>query len=124
MPKTTIVLKDEAAADVTFTLVDDNGSLRKYVSPIGETLLGGAEIQLRLSRKPNVNRIMAKLSLPTVCTDDCGKSTVSFTEVGSIDLSSVLQAPEATRLRFAALFGSLAASNEVAEMFTDGVMPL
>lgn len=123
MPKT-IVLKDKDAADVTFSLVGAVGEIATFRAE-GSTLLGAPEITLRIQRKQNVNRVYAKLSVPTVCNDDpCGKQVVSYTEVGSLDLSSVLMASQDARDNFIALFASLAATDAVAAMFTDGTSPL
>lgn len=123
MPNT-IVLKDKDANNVTFQLVGTSGETAIFRAQ-GATLLGAPEVTLRIQRKQNVNRVYAKLSIPTVCTDDpCGKQAVSYTEVGSLDLSSVLSASEAARDNFVALFASLAANHAVQAMYTDGMSPL
>lgn len=123
MPNT-IVLKDKSAADVIFQLVGTSGETAIFRAQ-GSTLMGAPEVTLRIQRKQNVNRIYAKLSIPTVCTDaSCGKQTISYTEVGSLDLSSVLSASEAARDNFVALFASLAANQAVQAMYTDGMSPL
>lgn len=123
MPNT-IVLKDKSNADVTFNLVGSVGEIATYRAQ-GDTLLGAPEVTLRIQRKQNVNRVFAKLSIPTVCVDDpCGKPVVAYTEVGSLDLSSVLAASEDARDNFVAMFASLAATEAVQAMFTDGISPL
>lgn len=122
MPNT-IVLKDKTAQDVVFNLVGASGDSAIFRAT-GDTLMGAPELALRLQRKQNVNRVYAKLSIPTVCTDaSCGKPVVSYTEVGSLDLSSVLAASEAARDNFIAMFASLAANQAVQAMFTDGISP-
>lgn len=122
MPNT-IVLKDKDAANVTFQLVGTSGETAIFRAQ-GSTLMGAPEVTLRIQRKQNVNRVYAKLSIPTVCTDaSCGKPVVSYTEVGSLDLSSVLAASEAARDNFIAMFASLAANQAVQAMFTDGISP-
>lgn len=117
-----IVLKDNNDSDVVYKLVKTTGDVQTYVARQGETLLGSSELQIRLTRRSNVNRVYAKLSLPVVCVLECGKTTVSYTEVGSLDLSSVLQAPEDVRQNFVAQFASLAGSQNVAAAFVDGLI--
>lgn len=118
----TIVLKDSENNDVTYSLTGFDGKVATYRAS-GAILLGDSQLTFRITRKPTVNRIVAKLSIPSVCTDPCGKQTVQYTEVGSLDLSSVLAADQAARDNFVAQFASLAASAAVADMYTDGIMP-
>lgn len=116
----TLTLKAADGTDIVYNLIESTGSSAQYVHTAGESLLGSSEVAFRLTRKANVNRVYAKLSLPNVCVADCGETTVTFTEVGSIDLSSVLRAPVAVREEFIARFVSLVASAQVNDMFVDG----
>lgn len=120
----TITLKDNNDGDVIYHRILNNSGSMRYVTR-GASLLGNSQLDLRLDRRANVNRIVAKLSIPTLCVDAqaCGKAVVQYTEVGSLDLSSVLMADENARDNFIAQFASLASKDEVAAMFTDGIMP-
>lgn len=120
----TITLKDHTDGDVTYHRIFSDANSMRYVTR-GASLLGNSQLDLRIDRRANVNRVYAKLSLPTVCVDaqSCGKTVVQYTEVGSLDLSSVLMADEDARNNFIAQFASLASKEEVAAMFTDGIMP-
>lgn len=120
----TITLKDSGDNDVVFHRIGyDQDSLR--FTTRGASLVGNAQLDLRLIRKANVNRVTAKLSVPSLCapTDPCSPVKVAYTEVGSLDLSSVLIASEADRDNFVAMFASLAALPAVSDMFTDGILP-
>lgn len=121
---TTIVLRDADSNDVTFTLFSASGDSLRFGHTPNDVLLGQEEVQLRIQRKQGVNRVYAKIILPHVCDAAPGCTpVVDFTEIGSLDLSSVLMADSATRKRFFALFASLASSPDVQAMVEDGILP-
>lgn len=123
MPVTQIVLKDAANADVRFDISRRNGNTAEFVH-LGDSLLDRSRLQLALKENGRTNRILGKLSVPSVDVNPgTGKPEVQYTEVGSFDLSSVLIASPAAANEFIAMFKSLVSSQVVAGMFTDGTQP-
>jgi hypothetical protein len=108
MPLATIVLKNNANVDQTFTLSGVTGNSVSYIMA-GSSLLATRKLDIVIKRGKATNRIVGKLSVPSVGVNpSTGISGVQWTEVGSFDLSSVLSADSAAALDFAAMFGSLA----------------
>lgn len=118
---TTIVLKDAAGADVTYTKVSQIGAKSTFVAT-GTNLQDRAKLELSVIERANTNRIVGKLSIPTVQdnTSSGGDRVVAWTEVGSFDLSSVLKANTAAAEDFIAQFRSLVATNAVKDAYTLG----
>lgn len=118
---TTITLKDKDNADVVFTLGSRNGSIEQYYHN-GSSLLDTARLTLNLKENAAVNRIIAKLSVPTVGTiPSTGVPGVLWTEIGSFDLGAVRAASNDAGLNFIAMFASLASSDKVKSLYTTGV---
>lgn len=126
MSRSKIVLTDDKDIAVDFLLQHIAGDRATYVhNESGGSLLGAETVELRIVRRPKLNRVHAKLSIPVVCTDSpCGTETVQLTEVGSLDVSSVLAAPQQVRERFAALLSSLASSEAMTDAIVDGNFPV
>lgn len=125
---TQIVLKDKLGADqvFTFSTVAPNGDsvFTRNVGP----LLGRAELRLSLNGNAKVNRVKAKLSVPSVCVSapvegSCATSTVEYIMVGSTDISVVKQSSETAREDFNAMLESLAANATIAQVIIDGILP-
>lgn len=119
-----ITLKDAANADVVYTARQLSGNVAKFTAPSG-SLMGKPALELQLNEKANTNRIVGKLSIPTVmdCPDQCKVPTVSYTEVGSFDLAAVKFASAVDAENFYAQFKSLVASDAVRNMFLFGTLP-
>lgn len=124
----TIVLKDALGADQVFTF--------STVSPNGESvftrntgpLLGRAELRISLNGNAKVNRVKAKLSVPSVCTsaptaDGCTTTAVEYIMVGSTDISVVKQSSEESRDDLNAMLKSLAATPVIEQLIVDGILP-
>lgn len=106
MPLATIVLKNAAAVDQTFTLVGVNGDTVTYVKT-GSSLLDTARLTIQIKSGKGANRVYGKLSVPSVGVNpSTGLPEVQWTEVGSNDLSSVLKASATAAADFAAMWGS------------------
>lgn len=122
---TTIVLKDKANADVTFTLTGVAGNSVIFDNRTS-SLLGRKRITLTVNENKNTNRIAVKLSLPSVCVgdgSDCTTESVKYTQVASADITVVRFSSLVDREDLAALFGSLITSAAVEDMVTEGVLP-
>lgn len=119
-----IVLKDASNADITFNLVSgENPSQIVYENPVGP-ILGRKRIVFSMKQNSNVNRVKARIAIPSTSVDPVtGKSTVVWTNVASLDVSSVLFAPVDAATNLMALFGSLSKHASVLAMVTDGVNP-
>lgn len=106
MPLPTIVLKNAAAVDQTFTLASVNGDTVTYVRA-GSSLLDIARLTIQIKSGKGANRVYGKLSVPSVGVNpSTGLPEVQWTEVGSNDLSSVLKASTTAAADFAAMWGS------------------
>lgn len=120
MPLATIVLKNAAAADVTFNLVGVSGNTVTYVKN-GSTLLDTAKLTIQIAPGKGANRIYGKLSVPSVGVNPgTGLSEVQWTEVGSNDLSSVLKASTTAAADFAAMWGSFQSHSAMQTPFKTG----
>lgn len=120
----TIVLKDAANADVSFNLVSGENPAQIIYENQSGPIVGRKRIVLSMKQNANVNRVKARIAIPSVSVDPLsGKSTVAWTNVASLDVSSVLYAPADAATEMMALFESLTASTVVADMVTNGVNP-
>lgn len=118
---TTITLKDKDDVDVVFTLGSRNGNQEVFYSA-GSSLLDTKRLTLNLKENAATNRIIAKLSVPTVGTiPSTGIPGVLWTEIGSFDLSAVRSASNDAANNFVAMFASLAGCNYVKSLYTTGV---
>lgn len=116
-----ITLKDKALVNHVFVPRSAANNTVVYVAP-GSTLLDAKKLELTLKDNGPTNRVIGKLSLPTVgVAPGTGVSGVQWTEVGSFDLSSVKVATSAAAEDFVAMFASLLASDAVKSMFVSGV---
>lgn len=120
----TITLKDSADANVVYILRNRSGNSATFAGP-NDTLLGTPKLVLSLDERPNTNRIVGKLSIPTVAdaTSEFRTAEIIYTEVGSFDLSAVKAASATDAAEFYAQFKSLIASDAVREMFLSGTHP-
>lgn len=121
----TIVLKDKANADVTFTLTGVAGSSVIFDNRTS-SLLGRKRLTLTVNENKNTNRIAVKLSIPSVCegeTSGCTAESIKYTQVASADITVVRFSSLADREDLAALFGSLITNAAVEDMVTEGVLP-
>lgn len=125
---TSIILKDKALADQTFTFktILPNGSA--VFERIAGPLVGRAELTLSLSEGANVNRVKAKLSIPKVCVTtpsngDCGRPVVEYTQVGSLDISVVRFSSEVEREDMSAMLNSLAGNPVFKSIIVNGDLP-
>lgn len=119
-----ITLKNRENADVIYTKRAQMGATSEFTSA-GATLLSTSKLHLTINEKANVNRIVGKLSIPTVqdCPDQCKVPSVAYTETGSFDLSSVKFANVQQAEDFYAQFKSLVSSDAVRNMFLSGTTP-
>lgn len=116
-----ITLKDKDDADVVYVEVSHVGNTRTYIHK-GASLMDSARLTLTVKENGKTNRIVGKLSVPTVGTNPSSVvPSVLWTEVGSFDLSSVLVADASAAEDFIAQFGSLASSETVKSLYTTGV---
>lgn len=117
----TITLKNAAGQDVVYTEVSRTAGTINFVHN-GTSLLDSARLTLKLVEKADTNRVIGKLSIPSVdVVPTTGVQSVLWTEVGSFDLSSVLAADTAAANDFAAQFASLCATDTVKGLYTTGV---
>lgn len=119
-----LVLKDRLNADVTYTLADRRSNAAIFINQ-GSSLLSRSRVTLQLVERQNTNRVIAKLEIPTILdstTPGVGDS-VGYTEIGSIDLSSVLAADTLDAQNFMAQFASLVSSATVKAMYVNGILP-
>lgn len=118
-----IILKDKDSNNVVYTQSDRQGNLATFRGP--GNLLGRPKLTIQVQERANTNRIVGKLSVPTVrdCTDQCKAPEVAYTEVGSFDLSSVLIADAVVAKDFLAQFVSLVSSDAVRDAFLSGTVP-
>lgn len=119
-----LVLKDRLNADVTYTLADRRSNAAIFINQ-GSSLLSRSRVTLQLVERQNTNRVIAKLEIPTILdstTPGVGDS-VGYTEIGSIDLSSVLAADTLDAQNFMAQFASLVSSAAVKAMYVNGILP-
>lgn len=120
MPLATIVLKNAANVDQTYTLAGVSGNVATYYKA-GSTLLAKSVLTLTLVNNKGTNRVIPKLSIPTVGTNpSTGLPSVQYTEIGSSDLTSVLAASAADALDFHAQFASLLGHAAVKTPYTTG----
>lgn len=119
-----ITLKDKDNADVVFSLKNRVGNTAIFAAP-GTSLLDRKQLTLQLVEKGNTNRIIAKLSVPTLIDSatDAEVPKVAYTEVGSLDLSAVLVAAPAEAQNFVAMFASLTSSAAISSMYLSGTVP-
>lgn len=119
-----ITLKNRANEDVVFTLKNRSGNTAVFAAP-GTTLMGRATLSLQLVERQNTNRVIAKLSVPSVleCPDQCKVPEVAYTEVGSFDLSAVHAATQEDAQDFIAMFKSLVSNTSIADMYLSGTVP-
>lgn len=116
-----ITLKDKDNADVVYTEISHVGNTRTYLHK-GASLMDSAKLTLSVKENGKTNRIVGKLSVPTVGTNPSSATpSVLWTEIGSFDLASVLVASAAAAEDFIAQFGSLAGSDTVKSLYTNGV---
>lgn len=121
MPSQTITLKNFAGTNVVYTLISYVGNTATYAKQ-GASLLDSSRLLLQLKENGATNRIVGKLSIPTVgVIPATGQSGVLWKEVGSLDLSSVLGASSDAAKDFAAQFASLAGSDAVKNLYTLGM---
>jgi hypothetical protein len=121
MPLATIVLKNAANVDQTFSLAGVTANTVTYIKA-GASLLETQRLEINLKNGKATNRVVGKLSVPSVGTNpSTGISGVQWTEVGSYDLTSVLAASATAAADFAALFGSLANHTATKTPYTTGV---
>lgn len=115
-----LILKNAANVDVTYVETQRSGTQRVFVHA-GDSLLEQSKVTLSIVSKDKTNRVLGKLSIPTVeIIPSTGIPGVVWTEVGSIDLSSVLAASTASANDFMAQFASLVASDVVKQMYVSG----
>lgn len=117
---TTITLKTVGNVDVVYVLASQVGNTKTFISA-GSSLLAQKRLVLQLKEGPKTNRVVGKLSIPTVGMNADGIPVVSWTEVGSFDLGAVLAASSTAANDFMAQFVSLAGSDVVKTMYTTGV---
>lgn len=120
----TIVLKDKANADVTFTLSGISGNSVIYDNK-GDSLLNRKRITLSLNENKSTNRIAIKLSVPSVCeaTPGCDVPSIKYTQVASADISVVKFSTKLDREDLQAMFDSLISSTAVVNLVENGVLP-
>lgn len=118
-----ITLKDRVNADVVFQEASHDGNVIVLVSA-GTSLLDRKQITLQLKTQGQAtNRIIAKLSIPTVSTDpSTGLPAVAYTEVGSMDLTAVKAASANDAENLVKLFSGLASSNTIAQMYRNAIV--
>lgn len=121
-----IVLKDSADADQTFNYkgTAQNGAV--IYERQSDNLIGRSQVVLSMAGNTNVLRVKGKLSVPEVCTAaeaGCSSVSVSYTEVGSFDISVPTISSAVSRDDFIAMFSSLVGTSLVSDMATDGVLP-
>lgn len=115
-----IVLKNAAAANVTFAHRNTAGGTNVFVSA-GTNLLDSKKLELTLKEGGQTNRVVGKLSVPsTGINPETGLVSVQWTEVGSFDLSSVKVASTLAQDDFLAMFASLADHAAVKSLFKTG----
>lgn len=118
-----IVIKNKALVDITFTPRSNAANNVTYIAA-GTSLLDSKKIDLVLKDNGPTNRVVGKLSVPTVGVNPgTGLNGVLWTEVGSIDLSAVKAATTVAAEDFHALFVNFVASDAVKQMFLTGVRP-
>lgn len=116
-----ITLKDKNNANVIYVEVSHVGNTRTYIHK-GASLMDSAKLSLSVKENGKTNRIVGKLSVPTVGTNPSSAvPSVLWTEVGSFDLSSVLIASAPAAEDFIAQFSSLTGSETVKSLYTNGV---
>lgn len=121
MPLATIVLKNAANVDQTFSLSGVTANSVSYIQA-GSNLLATRRLDIVIKNGKATNRIVGKLSIPSVgVSPSTGLSGVLWTEVGSFDLSSVLAADAVAAADFAAMFGSLVNHTASKTPYTTGV---
>lgn len=125
----TLVLKDANGADQSFLFVGHDKGNAAIFERQSDALIGRARIVLQLAGNTNVNRVKAKLSVPTVSsiTPDTGavaRPVVEYTHVASTDISVVAFSNAESRADILAMFRSLLDSSTVANMVTDASLPL
>lgn len=121
MPSPTITLKNFAGANVVYTLVSFVGNTATYAKQ-GTSLLDSSRLTLQIKENGSTNRIVGKLSIPTVgVVPATGQTGVLWKEVGSFDLSSVLGASNDAAKDFAAQFASFTGNDAVKNLYTLGM---
>lgn len=115
-----ITLKNRNNVDVVFVPRETSGNNLTYISA-GASLLGRLKLDLALRENGNTNRIVGKLSIPTVGVNpQTGVAGVLWTEVGSCDLTAVKAASSDAADDFVAMWASLAASPALAALYKTG----
>lgn len=118
-----IVIKNKALVDVTFSPRSNAANNVTYVAS-GVSLLDSKRIDLALKDNGPTNRVIGKLTIPTVgANPSTGVNGVLWTEIGSIDLTAVKGATTVAAEDFHALFVNFVASDAVKQMFLAGVRP-
>lgn len=119
-----ITLKDAANVDVIYNLARKAGNTAYFVNK-GTSLLGARRLTLQLVEKADTNRVVGKLSVPSIleCPDQCVTPKVAYIEIGSFDLTAVLASKPADLENFFAQFKSLTSSATVQAMYEDGILP-
>lgn len=123
---TTIVLKDGANADQTFNFKGTTQNGAVIYERQSDNLIGRAQVSLSINGNANVMRVKGKLSVPEVCSSaesGCAAISVSYTEVGSFDISVPTISSSVSRDDFISMFSSLVGNQLVTAMATDGTMP-
>jgi len=116
-----IILKNAAAQNVTFVPRNTAQNDVLYVAT-GTSLLDVKRLQLSIKDNGPTNRVVGKLSIPTVGTNPgTGLENVKWTEIGSFDLSAVKSASSDAAKDFFAMWASFAGHDAVKSMFVDGV---
>lgn len=116
-----IVLKDALLANITYAPRNTDTNKVIYIAT-GTSLLDVRRLELSLKDNGSTNRVIGKLSIPTVGTSpSTGLPSVQWTEVGSFDLASVKGATKVAAEDFFAQFASFAGHASVKSMYVDGV---
>lgn len=115
-----IILKNKALVNMTFIPRQQKGSVYHYTRA-GASLMDTMRLELDLRESQATNRVVGKLSVPSVGTNpSTGQPVVQWTEIGSFDLSSVKAAATIAAEDFFAMFASLVASDVVKQMYVNG----
>lgn len=119
-----ITLLNADATSVVYAARQISGNAARFTGP-SVSLLGKPSIDLQLNEKANTNRVVGKLSIPTVkdAADPAKVPFVGYTEVGSFDLAAVKFASATDAENFYAQFVSLVQSEAVRNMFLSGTIP-
>lgn len=119
----TIVLKDQANADVTFHHVGTTQNSLSFASR-GDSLLDVKKLTLTLTENANTNRVKVKLSVPTVSADAAGKTVIAYTQVASSDITVVKFSTLEDRALIDSLFASIVSNAAVSNLVKTGSFPV